>query len=52
MRQSDLSQSTTNLWGRTIMDYIKYYSKLRRDFKMMLYETAMTHSCLRTNQNW
>ena len=36
MKNADLSQSSTNLWGRTVMDYIKYYSNLNKTEKEQL----------------
>ena len=36
LKKVDLSQSTTNLWGRTVLDYIKYYSNLNKNDKEFL----------------
>ena len=36
MKNADLSQASTNLWGRTVMDYIKYYSNLGKGDKEQL----------------
>ena len=42
MKNADLSQTSTNLWGRTVMDYIKYYSNLAKSEKEQLI-TQLNH---------
>ena len=42
MKNADLSQASTNLWGRTVMDYIKYYSNLSKGEKEQLI-TQLNH---------
>ena len=36
MQRADLSQSMPNLWGRSVMDYIKYYSNIAKPDKEKL----------------
>jgi len=36
LKKVDLSQSSANLWGRTVLDYITYYSNLSKNDKEFL----------------